>query len=53
MPDITDAIRDDEQHAAALVEIKRLWNAEEATPEGDRLELLMTLVDAYERAKWP
>ncbi len=53
MPDITDAIRNDEQHAAALSQIKRLWNAQEGTPEGHRLELLMTLVDAYERTKWP
>ena len=46
-------IRDDKQHAAALAEINRLWNAKEGTPESDHLDVLMTLVDAYERTRWP
>jgi len=36
-----------------LREIERLWGARERTPEGDRLEVLMTLVDAYERLHYP
>lgn len=32
----------------ALVAIERLWGAESGTPEGDRLDVLATLIDAYE-----
>jgi HTH-type transcriptional regulator / antitoxin HigA len=46
-------IRDDARHQAALAEIERLWGAEVGTIEGDRLDVLMTLVYAYERAQWP
>ena len=35
-------------HRVALDEIDRLWDAEPDTPEGDRLDLLITLVDAWE-----
>ena len=31
-----------------LAEINRLWGADPDTPEGDRLDILMTLVEAYE-----
>jgi len=41
------------EHDAALVEIERLWNAEEGTAEGARLELLITQVEAYEEANFP
>lgn len=34
---------------AATAEIERLWGAPADTPEGDRLELLMVLVEDYER----
>ncbi len=40
-------------HAAALREIERLWGADEGTAEGDRLEVLTTLVEAYEQAHFP
>ena len=46
-------IRTDEDHAAALKEIKRLWRAEPGTEAADRLEVLATLTDAYERERWP
>jgi HTH-type transcriptional regulator / antitoxin HigA len=46
-------IRDEASHQAALAEIDRLWGSAENTPEGERLEVLMTLVDAYERLRWP
>jgi HTH-type transcriptional regulator/antitoxin HigA len=35
-------------HEEALKQIERLWGAAEGTPDGDRLDILMTLVDAYE-----
>jgi HTH-type transcriptional regulator / antitoxin HigA len=41
-------IRNDADHEDALRDIERLWGAKEGTPEGDRLEVLTTLVEAYE-----
>lgn len=46
-------IRNEEDHAAALREIERLWGAPVGSPEGDKLDVLATLVDAYESAHWP
>jgi HTH-type transcriptional regulator/antitoxin HigA len=46
-------IRTDEEHRAALEEIDALWGAGEGTAEGDRLDVLATLVDAYEDRRWP
>jgi HTH-type transcriptional regulator/antitoxin HigA len=43
-------IRSDEDHAASLEQIDRLWGADPDTAEGERLEILLTLVDAYEEA---
>jgi len=40
-------------YEAALREIERLWSTAEGTPEGDRLEVLTTLVVAYEEAHFP
>ena len=52
MTDITP-IKDDAAYRAALAEIDRLWGSAAGTAEGDRLDVLMTLVDAYEPARWP
>jgi HTH-type transcriptional regulator/antitoxin HigA len=41
-------IRTDDEHRAALEEIESLWGAEEGTAKGDRLDVLATLVEAYE-----
>lgn len=46
-------IKTEADHAAALREIERLWGADEGTPAGDRLEVLTTLVEAYEQAHFP
>lgn len=46
-------IRNEKDHAAALSEIERIWGAAEGTPQGDRLEVLVTLVEAYERGNFP
>ena len=46
-------IKTDEDHREALKEIERLWNAPVGTPEGDRLDILVTLVVAYEEKRWP
>jgi HTH-type transcriptional regulator / antitoxin HigA len=46
-------IRSEEDHAAALAEVERLWGAPAGTPEGDRLDVLATLIDAYEAEHHP
>lgn len=46
-------IRTDEDHAAALMEIERLWGSTAGTEDGDTLDVLITLVAAYEDKKWP
>ena len=37
----------------ALAEVERLWGAKSGTPEGDRLDVLATLIDAYETGHYP
>jgi HTH-type transcriptional regulator/antitoxin HigA len=46
-------IRSHADHERALLEIQRLWGAKEGTAEGDRLDVLVTLVDAYETEHFP
>ena len=46
-------IRTDEDHRAALAEIEGLWGAPDGTDAGDRLDVLLALVDAYEDKRWP
>lgn len=46
-------IRTTPDYEKALVEIKRLWNAEPGTTDADKLELLAMLVEAYEDAHYP
>jgi len=46
-------IKNDKDHAAALREIERLWGATVGSPEGDRLDVLVTLAEAYERTHFP
>ncbi len=46
-------IRNEADHEQALREIERLWGAKEGTPDGDRLDVLTTLVEAYEEKHFP
>ncbi len=46
-------IKTDADCEAALREVQRLWAAPEGSPEGDRLDVLVTLVEAYERNRFP
>jgi HTH-type transcriptional regulator/antitoxin HigA len=46
-------IRNRKDHDAALAEVERLWGAKLGTPDGDRLDVLATLIDAYETAHDP
>lgn len=47
MKEITP-IRDDAAYQATLAEVRRLWGAGPGTKVGDRLEVLMVLVNDYE-----
>ena len=46
-------IRDEADYDAALEAIDGLMGAEPDTPEADRLDVLVTLVEAYEARRWP
>jgi len=48
-----EPVRDEVSHRAALAEIERFWGAEPGTPDGNRLDILMALVDSFERQQWP
>ena len=46
-------IRTEADHQAALAEVATLMTARQDTPEGDRLDVLATLIEAYEAAQSP
>jgi len=46
-------IRTKADHRAALKEVERLWNANPGTPDGDRVDVLVTLIEAYEGKHFP
>jgi HTH-type transcriptional regulator/antitoxin HigA len=46
-------IKTEADYERALGEIERLWGAAANTPKGDKLDILLTLVEAYEQAHYP
>ena len=46
-------IRTKSDHRAALKEVEALMDAAPATPAGERLDVLVTLIEAYERKHYP
>jgi HTH-type transcriptional regulator/antitoxin HigA len=46
-------VRSKADYEAALAEVNRLWGAKSGTPKGDRLDVLATLIDAYDAAQFP
>ena len=46
-------IRSARDHRAALKVIESLMGARRNTPDGERLDVLVTLVEAFERQKFP
>jgi HTH-type transcriptional regulator/antitoxin HigA len=46
-------IKTKRDHARALKEVEALMAAERGTPEGDRLDLLVTLIEAWEAKHYP
>jgi HTH-type transcriptional regulator/antitoxin HigA len=46
-------IRTEADYDEALAELGRLWGARSGTPDGDRLDVLATLIEAYETRMHP
>jgi HTH-type transcriptional regulator/antitoxin HigA len=46
-------IRTKADYRAALKEVDRLWEADPGTPAGDRVDVLVTLIEAYEAKHHP
>ena len=46
-------IKTESDYETALDEIDRLWGAPEGTEEGDRLDVLLVLVENYESKHYP
>ena len=46
-------IKTEKDYDTALKMIERLWGSSRSGPEGDLLEVLVTLVEAYERKHYP
>jgi HTH-type transcriptional regulator / antitoxin HigA len=46
-------IRTEADYRGALKEVERLWDAEPGTLEGDQVEVLSTLIEAYEEKHHP
>src|SRR6202167_224975 len=46
-------IRSRRDYEAALKEVERLWGTKSGTRDGDRLDVLATLIDAYEAEHYP
>ena len=46
-------IKSKKDYSLALKEVQKLWNAEPNTPDGDDLEVFITLVEAYEEKHYP
>lgn len=46
-------IRTERDHATAVQRIELLWGSAQGSAEGDELEVLVTLVDAFERENCP
>jgi HTH-type transcriptional regulator/antitoxin HigA len=46
-------IRSAADHRAAMADVKRLWGSKNGTADGDRLDVLATLIDAYEAQHEP
>jgi HTH-type transcriptional regulator / antitoxin HigA len=46
-------IRSNSDYEAALREVERLWGPKQGSRDGDRLDVLATLIDAYEAEHFP
>lgn len=44
----TQPIKNDDELRVSLLRVDEIWGAEKGTPDGDELELLVTLINDYE-----
>lgn len=47
------AIKSQQDYAAAMARVEALWDVDEGTPEADELEVVSTLIEAYEDRHFP
>ena len=53
-PVLVRPVKTEDDYNAALAELERMMgNVDPDTPEGDRFDLLVTLIEAYENAHYP
>ena len=48
-----EPIRNEEDYKNTLKEIEALWGSAIGTPEGERMDVLVNLVEAYEAEHYP
>ena len=46
-------IKTEQDYVESIARIEQLWGAKKDTPEGDELDLLVTLVESYEMKHYP
>src|SRR5215467_14870742 len=46
-------IRTEADHESALHRVEQLWDADQGSPDGDELDVLLALVEAYEEEHYP
>jgi HTH-type transcriptional regulator/antitoxin HigA len=46
-------IHDDAEYEQALREVERLWDAPKGSPEDERVQVLVLIIEAYEREHAP
>lgn len=46
-------IKTEADHDRAMAEVERLWGSKSGTPEGDQLDVLVMLIEAYEKEVYP
>lgn len=46
-------IKTEQDYNTAISRIEKLWGAKKDTPEGDELDLLVTIVESYEMKHYP
>ena len=49
----TVPIRDEASYQDAQADVQRLWGSAPGTPDGDRLDLLIILIEAFENEHHP
>ena len=48
-----EPLRTEMEYQEALAKLEELWGAKTGTAQGDRLDMLATLIDAYEAEHYP